>query len=251
MPPLLPDIRALAVRQRRDYQLGTPGTYFGEEHGLLHLSDAYRLQREVARLRQQAGDGIVGYKVGCIGSGVVEQFGMAGPIRGYLHASEMQPSGATLRHDAYASLAIEGEMAVTIGPDNEIANAFPVIELHHFVFRGARKTLVELVANNGLNAGAVVPTLDRVAPLDQWTASRALTVTINGVTIASGGLWSMPGGADEVIAWLAAHLKQSGERLAPGDLVLTGTPLGLHPVRPRDKLVVSVDGVAFVDCEIV
>jgi 2-keto-4-pentenoate hydratase len=251
MPPLLPDIRALAVRQWRDYQLRTPGTCFGAEHPPLHLSDAYRLQREVARLRQEAGDGIVGYKVGCIGPGIVEQFGMAGPIRGYLHAREIQQSGATLRHDAYANLAIEGEMAVTIGPDGAIAGAFPVIELHHFVFRGARKTLAELVANNGLNAGAVLPVLDRRPPWDRWIASRALTVTINGVTIASGGLWSMPGGADEIIAWLAAHLKQSGERLAPGDLVLTGTPLGLHSVRPGDKVVVAVDGTAFVDCEIV
>lgn len=251
MPPPLPDIRALAARQWRDYRLGSPGSYFGEEHPPLHLSDAYRLQREVSRLRQEAGDGIVGCKVGCIGAGVVEQFGMAGPIRGYLHASEMQRSGATLRYDAYANLAIEGEMAVTIGPDGSIASAFPVIELHHFVFRGARKTLAELVANNGLNAGAVLPALDRRPPLDQWAAARALTVTINGITIASGGLWSMPGGADAVIAWLAADLNRSGERLAPGDLVLTGTPLGLHPVRPGDKLVVSVDGTAFVDCEIV
>jgi len=251
MPPLLPDIRALAVRQWRDYRLRTPGTYFGEGHALLHLSDAYRLQHQVARLRREAGDGIVGYKVGCIGPGVVEQFGMAGPIRGYLHASEMQRSGVTLPHDAYANLAIEGEMAVTIGPDGAIASVFPVIELHHFVFRGARKTLVELVANNGLNAGAVLPALDRRPSLDQWTASRALTVTINDIPIASGGLWSMPGGVDDVIAWLTAHLKQSGERLAPGDLVLTGTPLGLHPVRPGDNVVVSVDGVAFVDCGIV
>ena len=251
MPPPLPDIRALAVRQWRDYRLGTPGTCFGETHPPLHLSDAYRIQREVARLRQEAGDGVVGYKVGCIGPGIIEQFGMAGPIRGYLHASEMQRSGATLRHDAYANLAIEGEMAVTIGADGSITAAFPVIELHHFVFRGARKTLVELVSNNGLNAGAVLPAFDRRLPLDRWIVSRALTVTINGVTIASGGLWSMPGGVDEVIAWLAAQLKQSDERLAPGDLVLTGTPLGLHPVRPGDKVVVSVDGAAFVDCEIV
>ena len=53
--------------------------------------------------------------------------------------------------DDFAHLAIEGEMAVRIGPDGTITAAFPVIELHHFVFRGARKTLPELVANNGLN----------------------------------------------------------------------------------------------------
>jgi 2-keto-4-pentenoate hydratase len=56
-----------------------------------------------------------------------------------------------------ANPAIEGEMALRIGVDGEIAAAFPVIELHQFVFRAPRKTLAELVANNGMNAGAVIP----------------------------------------------------------------------------------------------
>jgi 2-keto-4-pentenoate hydratase/2-oxohepta-3-ene-1,7-dioic acid hydratase in catechol pathway len=38
--------------------------------------------------------------------------------------------------------------------------------------------------------------------------------------------------------------------LKPGDLVLAGTPLGLHPVKAGDHVVVSVDGTAYVDCHI-
>jgi 2-keto-4-pentenoate hydratase len=249
MPPPLPNIPALAVRQWRDYQSRTPGTYFGEAYMPLDLPDAYRLQREVARLRQSAGDSIVGYKIGCIGPGIVEQFGMAGPIRGCLYESEMHLSGATLRQADYANLAIEGEMAVAIGPGGAIAGAFPVIELHHFVFRDARKTLVELVANNGLNAGVVLPR-GQALMLQHWAGSRALTVKINGDAVASGQLWSMPGGADEAVAWLVAHLQEWGLHLAPRDLVLTGTPLGLHPVRPGDEVIVSVDGMPFVNCRI-
>jgi hypothetical protein len=48
-------------------------------------------------------------------------------------------------------------MALRLGTDGTIAAVFPVIELHHFVFRGLRKTLGELVANNGLNGGFVLP----------------------------------------------------------------------------------------------
>ena len=40
------------------------------------------------------------------------------------------------------------EMASRVGTDGTIAAVFPVIELHHFVFRGLRKTLGELVAND-------------------------------------------------------------------------------------------------------
>jgi len=40
----------------------------------------------------------------------------------------------------------------------------------------------------------------------------------------------------------------SGEALKPGDLVLAGTPLGLHPVQGGDHVVVSIDGKDCVEC---
>jgi 2-keto-4-pentenoate hydratase len=132
------------------------------------LSDAYELQDAVAALRVSAGDRLVGYKVGCIGAGSMQQFGMAGPIRGCLFESEVRQHCCTVTCNEFANLAIEGEMAVRIGAEGTIAAVFPVIELHHFVFRGTRKTLPELVANNGFNGGVVLPGED-------WLLSRDYT----------------------------------------------------------------------------
>jgi 2-keto-4-pentenoate hydratase len=245
-----PDLAALAERQWHDYRQRTPGTYFGEGHGALNINDAYAVQMEVARLRCQAGEAIAGYKVGCIGPAVVEQFGMSGPIHGRLFHGELHASGATLPHSAYMNLAIEGEMAVRIGTDGAIAAAFPVIEFHHFCFRGTPRTLGELVANNGINAGAVIPGADVSKPLESWGTARALTVAINANPIDSGDLWAMAGGADEAVDWLRDDLGRHGVSLAPGDLVLTGTPLGLHPVQPGQRVSVSVDGRELVTCQI-
>ena len=47
-------------------------------------------------------------------------------------------------------------MALRTGDGGKPEAAFPVIELHN-VFRRPQPTLVELVANNGLNAGVVLP----------------------------------------------------------------------------------------------
>jgi 2-keto-4-pentenoate hydratase len=77
-------LETLAARQWQEYQRRTPGTYFAEARDSLTLDEAYAVQMEVARLRCAAGDAVVGYKVGCIGSGVVEQFGMSGPIHARL-----------------------------------------------------------------------------------------------------------------------------------------------------------------------
>lgn len=243
-------IGAIAQRQWADYRALAPGSFFAEDNAALSLDEAYAVQAEVARLRCDAGDAVAGYKVGCVGPGVVEQFGMSGPIHARLFRSEMRASGQPVRHDGFANLAIEGEMALRIGADGVIAQAFPVIELHHFVFRGARKTLPELVANNGIHGGVVLPPEAAMRPLDFWPADARLTVTINGAVVDTGALWPMPGGAEASVTWLAGDLARRGAALRAGDLVLAGTPLGLFPVSPGDHVVVAVDGQRIVECGI-
>lgn len=245
------DLAALAERQWQDYQASSPGTFFAEQQQALSLEQAYLVQAAVAKLRADSGDRIIGYKVGCTGPGTIRQFDMAGPIRGFLYGSEVHASGATLDSRRYANLAIEGEIALRIGDDGEPMAAFPVIELHHFVFRGARKTLVELVANNGLNAGVVLPagewpTADRLL-----TAASRLDVHINDRLVGTGGLWPLPGGAGASVAWLRDHLRAHNLALTAGDLVLAGTPLGLYPVAPGDHVRVGLDGQAAAECKII
>jgi 2-keto-4-pentenoate hydratase len=155
---------------------------------------------------------------------------MSGPIHARLF--RIHEPACTLRHAVFANLAIEGEMAVRIGDKGNIVAAFPVIELHHFVFPAPKKTLAELIANNGINAGAVVPRNNQTMPLDHWRDAKTLSVSIDGATIDTGALWAMPGGATEALHWLRSDLDRFGEALKPGDLVLVGTPLGLHPVKP-------------------
>ena len=246
---LTPELHALAARQWHDYQRRTPGTYFGEDHSALSIDDAYTVQRELARLRCQTGDTVAGYKVGCIGPAVVEQFGMSGPIYARLFSGELQASGVVLNADDYVNLAIEGEMAVEIGADGAISAAFPVIELHQFLFRGARKTLVELVANNGINAGVVLPPVGLRQPLERWAAAHAMTVAIDGEALDTGNLWGM-GDAAQAVDWLRENLAQHGGALAPGDLVLAGTPLGLYPVEAGQTVTVTVDDRDPVSCRI-
>ena len=241
-------LRSMAGRQWRDYQWGTPGTMFADPDISLILDEAYRIQMEYAGLRCAAGDAVTGYKVGCIGSGVVEQFGMSGPIHARLFRSEIHSAGETLRYRAYANPAIEGEMALRIGVDGGIAAAFPVIELHQFVFRAPRKTLAELVANNGINAGVVIPEHLEATSLEDWANAPTLSISVNGVNVETGALWAMAGGAPEALEWLRCDLRRFGEGLKPGDLVLAGTPLGLHPVQAGDHVAVSIDGKDRVDC---
>ena len=99
-------VRGLAARQLADYRAGTPGSFFGEEdQPRLALDDAYAVQAEVARLRVAEGEPVAGYKVGATGPGTRKQFGMDGPVRGFVYEAELYPSGTTLSYASYANLA--------------------------------------------------------------------------------------------------------------------------------------------------
>lgn len=66
----------------------------------------------------------------------------------------------------------------------------------------------------------------------------AIHLTVNGATKQTGDL------SDQIwpVADIIAHL--SGlYRLEPGDLIYTGTPAGVGPVRPGDVLIATIDGL--------
>ena len=241
----------LAERQFRDYHACTPGTCFADPGFALDLAQAYALQDRVSALRVAAGERVAGYKVGCTGPGTVAQFGMAGPIRGYLYEGEIRETGARLDLAAYPHLAIEGEMALRIGDDGQIAAAFPIVELHRFIFRGPRPTLGELIANNGFNAGIVLPDGAWLSSRRFLDRSATLSVRVNGSLLGSGALWPLAGGPAPSLSWLRQHLSAFGRDVVPGHIVLAGTPLGLYPVASGSHVAVFVDDQLATQCWVV
>ncbi len=176
---------------------------------------------------------------------------MDGPVRGFLYDTELRPSGSTLSHASYANLAIEGELAVRLGDDAEISRVFPVIELHNYVFRSETPTLQELIANSGLHAGVVLPNTDGTEWRDGEPLDGLLRVEINGKMVEEGSMSGVPGGPAGSVGWLRRHLEAHGLALRPRQLVLTGTPLGLYPVRPGDTVRVTAERLGTVEATVV
>ena len=162
------DIAALAIRQLSDFDARTPGTLF-QNRPSLTIQDAYAIQHEVCRLRQQRGERVVGYKLGCTSATVRQQLGIKHSVFGRLYQHEVYPSHMELPASQFANLAIEGELAVRLGralPANAdsaeeildcVHSVFPVIELHHLTIHHPEQAAIELIASNALQAGIVVP----------------------------------------------------------------------------------------------
>jgi 2-keto-4-pentenoate hydratase len=126
-----------------------------------------------------------------------------------------------------------------------------VIELHNYVFRGQPPTLQELVANNGIHAGVVLPPPGAETPWhgDEPLTGR-LTVEIDGTCVDDGPMDGVPGGPAGSLRWLTAHLAGHGLSLRPGQLILTGTPLGLIRVRPGAHIQVTAERLGAVEATV-
>lgn len=80
-----------------------------------------------------------------------------------------------------------------------------------------------------------------LTPLGDFGAigDQRIALTVDGETRQEGRLSDMIWSVPETIAILSTLVE-----LAPGDLVFTGTPEGVGPIRPGQTLVATVDGLA-------
>jgi 2-keto-4-pentenoate hydratase len=241
------DLKDLARRMLADYDAGAPGQVFAEPLDLT-TAQAYALQAGIALLREQRGERVIGYKIGCTSSVIQRQLGMDQPIYGRVFDTGQVASGTRLAHAGYANLAVEGELAVRLATDLALSSLarddswelidsiFPVIELHHYVLRSPRPCVQELIAGNGMHAGFV----------SNEHASKRPPVRIGNLAlvISDGGRdecdqpWTM-GGPMASLRWLATRLGESGIRLTRGQVILTGSPLPLRRVSPGSQVVVE------------
>jgi 2-keto-4-pentenoate hydratase len=239
-----PDLPALARRQLADYDAHRPGTYFLDAPAPLTVDQAYEVQRRVAALRHARGEAHGGYKTGCVSPAVQAQLGINHPVYGHLFQSEFHPSGVTLDSSRYDGLAIEGEFAVRVSAAG-IAQVLVVIELHHNVFRAPVRTAAELIANNALQAGVVLPLSEDCAKWDD-----AIEVRRNGELLGAASTSGIPGGLTGSLGRIAAHIASWGRTLRAGELVLTGSPLPLYAVSPGDVIEVSARHAGFVTARV-
>jgi len=256
----MPDIEQLAKRQLSDYDRHKPGTLFENYSVSMSVRDAYALQMAVTRLREQRGEPVAGYKVGCVSDVMQAQLGLHCPVFGQVFATEIRRSGSVLNPGDFDGLAIEGELAVRIGrdipnaewlrshPEEAVSSGFGVIELHNYVFRNSPHDAQELIANNAIHAGVLLPEPEPSLTNPQALARASIQVCKNGAVLGRAGGTALPGGPFGSLVRLAEHLAEFGRFLRRGQIVLTGSPLPLYRVASGDRIEVNCDESATVVC---
>jgi len=254
----LDELCELARLILEDFDARRPGRCAELRTGLT-IEQAYSLQQAVVTIREQRGEKVIGYKIGCTSRPIQVQLGVKEPIFGRLFDTECFPSGARLLSAHYANLAIEGELAIRLSHDlpcrslsdeeyiRAIGSVMPVIELHHYVVPQNAEPLCALIASSGMHAGLVLP-LQETTCSGRVPTVKDLDVTINDRVVGTASEpWTM-GGPALALRWLTSRLAESGLQVLRRQVILTGSALPLFPVKPGSRVVAKARplGMSFV-----
>tara|TARA_B100001057_G_scaffold302537_1_gene302753 strand:- start:73 stop:855 length:783 start_codon:yes stop_codon:yes gene_type:complete len=247
------EIEKFSNKILEDYDNKIPGSIFKEKQRITN-EDALLIQSKVASLREQRGEEVIGYKIGCNSKDTQKKMGFNQPAFGYLWKSELYKSGTILNKKNYTNPAMEAEFGVILNRDikpevtsfdyilESIHGIYPLIEIHNLIFYGEKPYGAELLANNAIHAGVILGTENKV-PENKLETDLKLIYDKEVVDKWTDKNW--PFDMLSEIEWLVKEQAKNNNFLKKGNLILTGA-YGF-PVPINEKKLIEVTSSAFGD----
>ena len=235
------------------YDSKNPSAIFKDKIKITN-EEALIIQSNVAKLRENRGEEIIGYKIGCVSKDTQKKMGFSQPACGYLWKSELYASGVKLIKKDYTNPAMEAEFGVMLNRDikpelasfdyilQSIEGIYPLIEIHNLVFHGNEPYGAELLANNAVHAGVVLGTETKL-PIEKIKTDLKLIYDNEIVDTWVDKRW--PVDMLSEVNWLVNELAKNNNYLKKDDLILTGA-YGF-PVPINDKKLIEVTSSVFGD----
>jgi 2-keto-4-pentenoate hydratase len=222
------------------------------------IAEAYTAQEALQELFEAGGAGpIAGYKIAVIAPVIQRMMGIDHPCGGAIFARRIHRSPAHLKTADFVHLAIECEIAVTLGADlppaaapytretvrDAVASCAASIELVED--RAADYKLVsaiDIIAENAWNGGIVVG-----SAVPAWRDLDLARVRgqmfINDKIVGEGVGGDVGGHPFESVAWIANHLIARGRMLQRGMVLMTGSIVATQFPKPGDRVRVAIEGL--------
>ena len=222
-------------------------------HELL-IEDAYRIQQRMVAHRLNAGEKIVGKKVGATSVAVQNMLGVRQPDFGMLLSGMIFNEGDVIPFDSLIQPKAEGEIAFILkrditGPGVTIAEVIaatecvmPCFEIVDSRIENWKLKIQDTVADNAscgvfaLGGSACNP---RKIDLDLC----GMALERNGDIFATGSGAAALGHPANAVAWLANTLGPLGMSLKAGEVVLSGSLTAMAPIARGDHLRVELGGI--------
>jgi 2-keto-4-pentenoate hydratase len=231
-----------------------------------NMEEAYAVQAEFLKIRSRAKGALGGYKVGLTNPVVQKNVGVEEPCAGGIFAQDVVDSPATLNRSDHSNLAVECEIAFTMGIDlsaseapfshesvadavESVATSFEIVDLQGSEMREGQSRAVMLVSLNVAQAGAVLG-----KQVSDWRSIDLESVRgvakHNGEIVGEGVGSDVMGHPMEPLVWLANLLAQRGEQLLKGQVILTGSFITPISVAAGDSVSFEIEDLGDVQVDI-
>ena len=220
----------------------------------LTIEDAYRIQQRLNARRLEAGERVIGKKIGVTSQVVMNMLGVYQPDFGMLTDVMLYEEGDSIPAASLIQPKAEGEIAFVLkhdlqGPgvtaEDVLAATGGVMACFEIVdsrIRDWKIRIEDTVADNA-SCGVFVLGQRVVDPREVDLVGCAMKLEKNGEVVTTGSGAAALGNPLEAVAWLANTLGQLNESLKAGEVVLSGSLAAMVPVAAGDNLNVSIDGI--------
>lgn len=223
-------------------------------HPDITVEHAYRIQQRLNARRIDAGERIVGKKIGVTSAAVMNMLGVYQPDFGMLTDGMVYNEGEAIPGDTLIQPKAEGEIAFVlkkdlIGPGVTGADVLAATEGVMACFeivdsriKDWKIKIQDTVADNA-SCGVFVLGDRLVDPRGVDLNTCGMVLEKNGEIVATGAGAAALGAPANAVAWLANTLGPLGIPLETGEVVLSGSLAIMVPVKAGDSLRVTIGGI--------
>jgi 2-oxo-3-hexenedioate decarboxylase len=181
-------------------------------------------------------DGGLGWKLGMGTEPAMKKLGIDAPLVGYLLQSARLESGAIVKISEWGNPRLEPEIVARVGDDGEITALGAAIELAD---PDPNASDPEVILEADIYQRHVM-----LGPVTEGAdvGEVSLSVFVNGEEVAAtDDVTEATGDLDGLVAHVAKTLKDAGESLERGDMVICGSIVAALEISPGDEVEVRLE----------
>ena len=226
-----------------------------ERWSTISIEDAYHVSRRIVDRRIEAGERVIGKKIGVTSKVVQQALDVHQPDFGWLTDGMVYETGGEMPiGERLLQPRAEGEVAFVLAKDlrgpgvteedvvQATAHVVPCFEVVDSRIADWKVRIQDTVADNA-SCGLFCLGEDRAHPRDIDLPSLEMIVRKNGEEVSRGLGSAALGSPVTCVAWLANTLGVLGVPLTAGDVILSGSWVPLEPVVPGDTMTLDIAGI--------
>jgi len=223
-------------------------------HADITIEDAYHIQQRMIARRIEAGETVIGKKIGVTSQAVMNMLGVHQPDFGYMLDGMLYNEGESIVASTLIQPKAEGEIAFIMKKDlmgpgitgaDVLAATEGVMACFEIVDSRIRDWKIKIQDTVSDNASCGVFVLgDRIVdPRSVDLNTCGMVMEKNGEIVVTGAGAATLGSPLNAVAWLANTLGRLGIPLKAGEIVLSGALGAMVPVKAGDNLRVTIGGI--------